>query len=71
MSWRLGGSGDGGERAGVFWDRINRISGLTGWGRGVVLEVDGSGSLEGVFFGWKFFWKSGVGCRLGGFRHDN
>jgi hypothetical protein len=38
MSWRLGGGGDGGERAVVFWDRMNRISGLTGLGRLRVVE---------------------------------
>lgn len=47
MSWRLGGSGEGGERVVVFGDRMNRISGLTGWG-----ELFGGKTGVGV---WVFF----------------
>jgi hypothetical protein len=49
MSWRPGGSGERGERAVVFGDRmnrINRISGLTGLGEGD--GAGGYGEREGL-----------------------
>ncbi len=61
-----------GRAGGGFWGQDEQDFGINGMGGGGCLVGRREWEFGGAFLGGGvIFGKSGVGCRLGGIRHDN